>query len=136
MTFLGDSLCRPFDMLPIESPTTYFFAGATYPEFGSHCPVIFSTHRTGPLIAENRMRSGSFGILSVGQVQTHGFPGKLPGALFLENLIQGTNLQFETTSISNIARLEKNSDAAIFWCLISTVTIFIVAMLNSMPVIG
>ncbi|MEO8004864.1 MAG: hypothetical protein ABI771_08160 [Betaproteobacteria bacterium] len=50
--------------------------------FGNDCPVIFSTHRAGPLIADNRMRSGSSGSLSVGQVQACGFPGKFTGALF------------------------------------------------------
>ena len=82
------------------------------------------------------MRSGSSGSLSAGQVQTRGFPGKFPGALFLRNLTWGKNVEFDTSSLSNIARLEKNSDVAIFWCLVSTVTIFIGAMLKSMPVLG
>jgi hypothetical protein len=69
-------------------------------------------------------------------VQARGFPGKFPGALFLRNFMWGKNVQLNTSSLSSIARLEKNSDVAIFWCLVSTVTIFIVAMLKSMPVIG
>ncbi len=82
------------------------------------------------------MRSGSFGSLSAGQVQTRGFPGKFPGALFFRKLIRGKNVKFDRSSLSNSARPEKYSDVAIFWCLVSTVSIFIVAMLKSMPVLG
>ena len=124
-------------MRKVECPTTSFSASVALPHLGNDFPVIFSTHCTGPLIANNRVRPGGSGSFSAGPVQAYGFPGNHPGALFFQTFyFLDKNVEYNSSSLAAFTRLEKYSDVAIFWCLISTVTIFILAMLKSMPIFG
>jgi hypothetical protein len=69
-------------------------------------------------------------------VQACGSRRKIPERLFNRIRSGIKNMQYGTSSLARVARLDKGSDVAIFWCLVSTVTAFILATLTSMPVFG
>lgn len=42
---------------------------------------------------------------------------------------------YNTSSPTEVAQPEKRHEVVVFWCLVSTATAFILAMLHSMPMI-